>query len=122
MIFSHDTPHLALQSRTRFEQFWSDAGSGMSPRLREFVRANYHPSSSVPVGIAFRDEVFFRMKTTDWGQAGFFENRVFAGLALFANKVLRVEPGYMFVNATKGSEKLLSHVLAVNLFVALKRK
>lgn len=62
------------------------------------------------------------MKTTDWGQAGFFENRVFAGLALFANKVLRVEPGYMFVNATKGSEKLLSHVLAVNLFVALKRK
>jgi len=116
-------PRLALQSRTRFEQFWSDAGSGMFPRFRQFVRANVRPSESVPVGLALWDEVFVGLKAPSWGQTGFLENRIFAGMAIFgAKKRFRVEPGYMFVNVTRGSAKLLSHVLAINLFVTFKPK
>lgn len=112
-----------LQARTRFEQFWSDAGSGMFPRIRQFGRFNYRPSEDVPVGLALWDEVFFGLKSTDWADAGFFENRLFGGLAIFANKsVFRVEPGYMFLNVTQGSAKILSHVLVINFFIDFQPK
>jgi len=114
-------PRLVLQARTRFEQFWSDAGPGMFPRLRQFMRANYRPSEGVPVGLALWDEVFFGLKSTAWASAGFFENRIFAGLAIFAvEDRFRVETGYMFVNAIRGQGKILKHVLAINLFVTFK--
>lgn len=116
-------PRLTLQSRTRFEQFWSDLGEGMYPRLRQFVRANVRPSDRVPVGVALWDEVFFGLKSTDWARGGFFENRVFAGMAIFArNGFFRVEPGYMFVNVTQGPLKAFNHILAINLFVTFRPK
>ncbi len=87
-------PRVTLQSRTRFEQFWSDAGAGMFPRIRQLARAHVRPSERIPVGLAIWDEVFFGLKSTDWADAGFFENRVFAGLAILAGHgFLRVEPG-----------------------------
>ncbi len=114
---------LTLQARTRFEQFWSDTGSGMFPRLRQFGRFNYRRSEDVPVGLAVWDEVFFGLKSTDWAEAGFFENRIFAGLAIFANKsIFRIEPGYMFVNVTQGSAKILSQTLVINFFIDFKPK
>lgn len=116
-------PKMVLQSRTRFEQFWSDAGDKMYPRLREFGRFNYRPSSSVPVGVAIFDEVFFGLKDVDWAHKGFFENRIFAGLAIFdSSGVFRVEPGYMFVNIKRGENKLLGHVLSLNFFLNFKPK
>ncbi len=115
-------PKMVLQSRTRFEQFWADTGDQMYPRLRQFGRFNYRPSSSVPVGLAIWDEVFFGLKQVDWGKGGFFENRIFAGLAIFASsEVFRVEPGYMFVNRNLGSNQhSLGHTLALNFLVNFK--
>jgi hypothetical protein len=119
----HRASKLTLQSRTRFEQFWSDAGAGMFPRIRQFVRANYRPSEDVPVGVALWDEAFFGLKSVEWADAGFFENRIFAGLAIFGGKGrFRVEPGYMFVNVSQGSVKRLNHVLGLFFFVSFKPK
>jgi hypothetical protein len=122
LTFDYAPRRLTFQSRTRFEQDWSDAGSGMRPRLRQFVRTNVKPSESVPLGIALWDEVFFSLKSTEWARGGFLENRLFAGLAIFANRFFRVEPGYMFVNVKKSDTVLLSHIFAINFFVNYKPK
>jgi hypothetical protein len=121
LTFDYAPRRLTFQSRTRFEQDWSDAGSGMRARLREFVRTNVKPSESVPLGIALWDEVFFGLNSPEWTRTGFLENRLFAGLAIFANRFFRVEPGYMFVNVTRPDNSvLLSHIFAINLFVNYK--
>jgi hypothetical protein len=49
----HSKRGLWFQSRTRFEQRFSNVGSGTAHRFREMVRLNYRPKESVPVGIAF---------------------------------------------------------------------
>jgi hypothetical protein len=120
--FDHHVRRLTFQSRTRFEQFWSDVGDGMYPRLRQFVRTNVRPKESVPVGVALWDEAFFGLKSTSWADAGFFENRAFAGLAIFTGKTFRVEPGYMLVNVKRGSTMLLGHTLAINMLFSFKPK
>ena len=118
LTFDYAPRRLTFQSRTRFEQDWSDAGSGMRARLRQFVRTNVKPSESVPLGIALWDEVFFGLNSPEWTHSGFLENRVFAGLAIFANRFCRVEPGYMFVNVKRPDNSvLLSQIFAVNFFV-----
>ena len=75
------------------------------------------------MGLALWDEAFFGLKSVQWADAGFFENRIFAGLAIFGAKGrFRVEPGYLFINQSLGPRKRLSHILAINLFVTFKPK
>jgi len=122
-FISKASERVILESRTRFMQLWSDAGSGMSPILRQLGRVLCRPSEDVPVGLAVWDEVFFGLRSTDWADAGLFENRFFAGLAIFANKsVFRVEPGYMLLTQTQGSEKVIGQVLMINFFVNFRPK
>jgi hypothetical protein len=58
------------------------------------------------------------LNSPEWTRSGFLENRLFAGLAIFANRFFRVEPGYMFVNVKRPDNSvLLSQIFAVNFFV-----
>ncbi|MEQ8455935.1 MAG: DUF2490 domain-containing protein [Sandaracinaceae bacterium] len=110
---------LSLQSRTRFEQRFSEAGSDVGLRLRQFVRANWQPDPDVPIGVAFWDEIFVALTTSDWGQVGGMDqNRVFLGPFLKMAPWARLEAGYLFVYLDRGTTDLYAHVLAVNLFVS----
>lgn len=110
---------LSLQSRTRFEQRFSDQGGDVQLRFRQFVRANWQPSPDVPLGIAFWDELFVGLTDTDWGPvAGMDQNRAFLGPFLKMAPWARLEAGYLFVYLDRGTADTYAHVLAVNLFVS----
>ena len=56
-----------LQSRTRVEQRFSEAGSDIGHRVRQFVRFNWQPLQEFPLGLAMWDELFVGINRTDWG-------------------------------------------------------
>jgi len=123
LIFDYRSKQgLWFQSRTRFEQRFSNAGSGTAHRFREFVRLNYRPKKSVPVGIAFWDELFVGIQGAEWAKQGFDQNRVFLGLAIYAfEKLLRIEVGYLNVYLSRQPNRL-THVLGLNFLVSFKSK
>lgn len=112
---------VSLQSRTRFEQRFSEAGDDVALRLRQFVRANYRPSPDIPVGIALWDEVFIGLTENDWAAPqGFDQNRVFLGPFLQVDSWARLEAGYLFAFVDRAPVRTFAHVLAINLFVSLQ--
>lgn len=127
LIFDyHPRSSLSMQSRTRFEQRFSEAGNGVGYRFRQLVRINVMPWESVRVGFSVWDEVFVGMGNANWTKKGFDQNRVFGGIGVnainTAEGFFRVEAGYQNVYLVRGSFKRISHVLAVNLFAAFKGK
>ena len=121
VTLTHRSPEvgITLQSRTRFEQRFSEAGSDVGLRIRQFVRANWRPSRDVPIGIAFWDELFLGLTETDWGTpTGIDQNRVFLGPFLQMESWARLEAGYLFVYLDRGTTDTYAHVLAVNLFIS----
>jgi len=113
---------LWFQSRTRFEQRFSNAGSGTAHRFREMVRLNYRPKESVPVGIALWDELFVGIQGANWAKQGFDQNRAFLGLAIYAfEKRFRTEIGYANVYLSRQPNRL-THVLGFTFFVSFKGK
>jgi hypothetical protein len=123
LIFDyHGKQGVWFQSRTRFEQRFSNVGSGTAHRVREMVRLNYRPKESVPVGIAFLDELFVGMEGASWAKEGFDQNRAFLGLAIYAfGKLFRTEVGYLNVYLSRKSNQM-THVLALTFFVSFKSK
>ena len=110
---------LSFQSRTRFEQRFSENGDDVALRIRQFVRANWQPSPDFPMGIAFWDELFIGLTENDWNAPqGIDQNRVFIGPFLKMAPWARLEAGYAFVYLDRGTTDLYAHVLAVNLFVS----
>lgn len=113
---------LWFQSRTRFEQRFFDSGSGTAHRFRQLVRLNYRPKKSVPVGIAFWDEVFVGIQGATWAKQGFDQNRVFLGLGIYAlENLFRVEVGYLNDYLARQPNQLV-HILSLNLFASFKGK
>ncbi|MFT5358036.1 MAG: hypothetical protein ACI9KE_005273 [Polyangiales bacterium] len=109
-----------LQARTRFEQRFSEAGDVVGFRLRQFVRANWQPTSA-PVGVAVWDELFLGLNDTDWGApAGFDQNRLFIGPFLQMTPWARLEAGYLFVYLRREPVDRIAHTLAINFFVSLR--
>lgn len=109
---------LSLQSRTRVEQRFSEAGGDVGVRLRQFWRVNWQPSPEVPIGLAVWDELFVGFNDTDWGApSGVDQNRVFVGPFLAMAPWARLEAGYLFAYLDRGASDLYAHVVAVNLFV-----
>jgi len=123
LIFDYRSKHgLWFQSRSRFEQRFSNAGSGTAHRFRQLVRLNYRPKKSVPVGIAFLDEVFVGIQSASWAKQGFDQNRAFLGLAIYAfEKLFRTEIGYLNVYLSRQPNQL-EHILSINFFVSFKGK
>ena len=112
---------LALQSRTRIEYRWSEAGADVGLRLRQFARVGWQPAASVPLGAVVWDEVFVGLNRVDWGAPqGFDQNRLFAGPFLQAAPWARLEAGYLYVRIERPDRNLNAHVLAVNLFLSLR--
>ncbi|MEM7138393.1 MAG: DUF2490 domain-containing protein [Myxococcota bacterium] len=109
-----------FQSRTRVEQRFLKGASGTAHRFRQFVRLNYKPRQRLPVGLAIWDEVFVGMQGATWAQQGFDQNRVFAGIAIYAfQKLFRVEVGYLNVYVNRQTNQM-AHVLSMNFFVSFK--
>lgn len=112
---------LALQSRTRTEYRFSEAGDDVGLRVRQFVRVGWQPSAKVPLGGVVWDEIFVGLNRTDWGAPrGFDQNRLFVGPFLQATPWARLEAGYLYVRIDRPTGNLDAHVLAVNLFVNVK--
>ncbi|MEM8606615.1 MAG: DUF2490 domain-containing protein [Myxococcota bacterium] len=118
LILKHRVRGLLLMSRTRAEQRWLKEAPGLANRFRELVRVNYRPRESVPVGIAFKDEVFFQFGGDAWAAQGFEQHRAFLGLAMYpVSKFLRVEVGYLNVFLSRDVNRM-SHVLSINFFLS----
>lgn len=118
LILKYRRDGLLLMSRTRAEQRYLQEAPGMANRFREMVRVNYRPKERVPVGIAFKDEVFFQFGGDAWAAQGFEQHRVFLGLAMFpVAKILRVEVGYLNVFLSRDRNRM-SHVLSISFFLS----
>jgi len=111
---------LLLQSRTRVEQRFLREASGTAHRFREFVRLNIRPRERVPVGIAIWDELFAGIEGATWAKQGFDQNRIFAGLAIYAfDPLFRFEVGYLNVYASR-AVNVITHAVSINFFVSFK--
>lgn len=121
VILAPKLPELGLsfQSRTRFEQRFGENGDDVGFRLRQFVRANWRPDATFPVGVAVWDEVFIGLNDTDWGAPqGFDQNRIFIGPFLQLSSWARLEVGYLYVFLKRPAGDVTAHTLAINLFVS----
>jgi hypothetical protein len=120
-ILQHKIEGWSLQSRTRFEQRFSEAGDDVGFRLREFVRASWQPDKETPVGAVLWDEIFVGLNETDWGAPqGFDQNRLFVGPFVQLAPWARLEVGYLFTYVDRAAFNTSIHALAVNLFLPFK--
>ena len=121
LTLKNKTDGLAVQSRTRFEQRFSDMGSDAGFRIRQFVRVNWQPEDDVPVGLAVWDEVFIGFNDVDWGpRSGFDQNRLFVGAFSKVQNWARFEVGYLFTYLDREPSRIAAHVLAANFFYKIK--
>jgi hypothetical protein len=107
----------ALTGRTRLEQRWVEGGSDVGWRVRQLIRYGRRFEGTRWSLVVF-DEVFFAFNDTDWGaDAGFDQNRMFAGVAFHFSQLVRVEVGYLnqFV-AREGAPDSANHALSLSLF------
>lgn len=120
VVLKHRFDELGIfvQTRTRFEQRFSENDDAVALRLREFVRVNWHPSPAFPVGVALWDELFVGLTEQPWAPQGLDQNRIFLGPFLQMTPWARLEAGYLFVYLDRGPSDLFAHVLAVNLFLS----
>ncbi len=106
--------------RTRLEQRWRDDSADVGLRLRQLFKTTLPIRKGSPVSIAAFDEVFFHLKSTDWGQeAGFDENRFFLGVAWTYSKRIggTVEIGYQNRYIDKrGGTNVLEHLALATFF------
>lgn len=122
VILKHTFGSLSVQSRTRFEQRFSENGDDMGLRIRQFVRLAWQPKADSPFGAVMWDELFVGLNETDWGAPkGMDQNRLFTGVYAKLVPHLRLEMGYLFVFINRGDNDTAAHVLATNLFFTLKR-
>lgn len=117
-ILGHKLDRWTLQSRTRLEQRFVDAGDDVGHRVRQFVRAGYKLDESF--GLVAWDELFVGLADTDWNApTGLDQNRLFLGGSVQIRKELRLEMGYLSVFLNRGDSDTLAYVAATNLFVSL---
>jgi hypothetical protein len=106
---------VSLQSRSRFEQRFHEAGDDVGFRLRQLVRIAFQPAAEVPLGIVAWDELFLGLASTDWGaRGGFDQNRLFAGVYAPFQAAGRMEAGYVFLYQDRGVDSLVAHILLLN--------
>lgn len=110
----------SFTTRGRLEERFVDNLSGTGWRYRHFFKISY-PIAGLPgfSAVAF-DEVFFNLKDTDGGpQAGFDQNRAFAGLAHALNSEIKTEIGYVnqFIDRPTNPNRM-THALAISLYLS----
>lgn len=95
-------------------------GDQVRVRPRQMLRF-IHPLAFEPrLSLIGWDEVFVRLNDTPWGgQAGFDQNRAFAGLGWTFNPNVRTELGYLnqYVDDATHKNNLMSHLILGSIFV-----
>ena len=109
----------SFTSRSRLEQRFVDTVSDTGWRYRHFFKMAY-PIKGLPgiSAVAF-EEVFVNLNDVDGGpQAGFDQNRAFAGLGYAFSKVVKTEVGYLnqFIDRPINPNRV-THALAITLFL-----
>ncbi len=111
---------LNLQSRTRFEQRWHEAGPDVGFRFRQFFRVSWRPSADVPVGALVSDELFVGFNATTWGApGGIDQNRLFIGPFFQLAPWARIEAGYLMVYLDRLNDRLI-HAASVTVVFSPK--
>jgi len=108
--------------RSRLEQRFLETGDDVGWRFRQFFKVSYPFSFEPRLTLAAYEEVFVNFNDTDWGaEAGFDQNRLFAGLGwtLDREKHVRVELGYLnqFIHRPTRSDEM-NHIFSLNFFLS----
>lgn len=119
LIWSPRFEPVSIQLRTRLEQRFLSTGDDTGWRFRQFVKLGRAFSFEPRASLVGYEEVFFDLNDTDWGQdAGFAQNRLFAGLAWRFDAGGRVvgELGYLnqFIDNRTGRDTM-NHLVSFNL-------
>lgn len=108
-----------LSFRTIFESNFLQ-GSDVRYRPRQMIRF-MHPLQAEPrLNLIAWDEFFVRLNSTpDGGNAGFDQNRAFAGLGWSFNKNVRAELGYMnqYVDDKQHVNDIMRHLIMGSVFI-----
>jgi hypothetical protein len=108
-----------LSFRTMFESNFLH-GSDVRFRPRQMIRF-MHPLEAEPrLSLIAWDEFFIRLNSTPYGgQAGFDQNRAFAGLGWSFNKNFRAELGYMnqYLDDATHNNNTLRHLIMGSMFI-----
>ncbi len=108
-----------LSLRSRLEQRLAHGEVGL--RFRQFVRVQSAWLGGGPVLLAAWDEAFFAFNETGFGQqAGFDQNRFFAGVGLRVTRGVRLEAGYFNqYQLRRDAPDPFRHAAMVNIFASL---
>lgn len=107
-----------IQSRTRFEQRWNEAGDDTGFRLRQMVRYEHALGAAGGPALLGSVEGFVALNDTDWGARGGFDQlRTFVGAELPLRGASTVEAGYLNQLVDGAGTTRMGHVLSVALFI-----
>lgn len=103
-----------LALRTRLEQRWAEANSGLAWRVRQQVRYSRPIAPDSRFALVGYDEFQVHLNETLRYDRGFDQNRAFGGISRTVNHTLRLEVGYLnqFLHSVIGPNRL-NHILSV---------
>lgn len=105
---------LTVSFRARLEQRFGPDGGELGHRVRIFARAQWSPRADLPLMLAVWDEGLYQLDDTDGGpQAGFDQNRAFAGVGFSVPAGPRFEVGYLNVFLSREPDDHLNHALMI---------
>lgn len=121
LLYNKSFANLKLMSRSRLEERFIEETDGTAVRARTMLRGN------IPLGDANRwsfvlyDEIFVNLNSLQNGpEAGFDQNRVFAGFNQKVHENLNIDIGYQLqlIN-TRASRfvDVMNHILLVQVFI-----
>lgn len=106
--------------RSRFEQRFLETGDDTGLRWRQFFRVQHNLPAHPHLTLVCWDEIFYHLNDTDWGaEAGFNQNRIFAGIGIKTDPDCRwrTEIGYLnqVIEIPSGPDRN-NHILSLNIF------
>ncbi len=111
-----DTVAGLLTARTRFEQRIRNPGGSVGARFRQFFQLSWPVPGLDRLRLVGSEEVFVYMNDSRWGNSGFTENRVYAGVNVRLNKQISADLGYLNQFVSKGnSSDQVNHALFANI-------
>ena len=102
----------SLALRTRFEQRWAEANSGLVWRLRQQVRYTRPMAPGSRYFLIGSEEILVHANETSRYVQGLEQNRAFGGIARTISERVRIEIGYLnqFSRSMSGPNRL-NHIL-----------
>lgn len=119
LLYGSDFSFAHVSSRTRFEQRWIEGVSGTALRLRSLLRGQRPLGSEGIWSLIVQDEIFFNLNTpaSTGPEAGFDQNRFFAGVGRKINPHVSIEAGYQmqFIDSRTPADNRINHILLIQL-------